>query len=116
MAYYLGTFITISTWPIYHNVISSAVQHYHLLRLEFNPHMEPVEARFFHHSSLIQELPIADGTLSEDYVIFLGIDTDGTVVIFIFKWRDGEMMSLKTNLVAVCASFMHIDTLMIYVT
>lgn len=60
-----------------------------------------MEARFFHHSSLVQELPVADGSLSQDYVIFLGIDTDGTVIIFVFQWRDGKMMSLKTNLVAV---------------
>ncbi|GJJ11538.1 hypothetical protein Clacol_005772 [Clathrus columnatus] len=81
-------------------ILSGVVQHYHLLRLEFNPQVEPVEAIFFHHSSLVQELPIADGSLSEDYVIFLGIDTDGTVVIFVFQWRDGKMMSIKTNLVA----------------
>ncbi|KAF8515332.1 hypothetical protein BU17DRAFT_93613 [Hysterangium stoloniferum] len=74
----------------------SGPQHFHLLRLEFTESLYPTQATFFHHSSFVQELSIADTSLSEDVVIILGIDIDNTITMFILHWRDGTMVSIKT--------------------
>lgn len=59
--------------------------------------MSSTEAFFFHHSSLIQELPVADTSLSEDVVLILAIDLDSTITIFILQWRHGTVVSVKTD-------------------
>ncbi|KAF8588835.1 hypothetical protein K439DRAFT_1629259 [Ramaria rubella] len=74
-----------------------SAQHYHLLRLEFTGGGFSTEASFFHHSSLMQELPVADTSLSEDVVLILAIDKDTTITIFILQWRNGTMVSVKTD-------------------
>ncbi|KIJ51256.1 hypothetical protein M422DRAFT_776543 [Sphaerobolus stellatus SS14] len=79
-------------------ILSNAnAQHYHLLRLEFSEGLYSTHATFFHHSSLRQELPVADTSLSEDVVLVLGIDTDNTISMFILNWRDGTMVFVKTD-------------------
>ena len=45
----------------------------------------------------MQELPVADTSLSEDVVIILAIDSDVTITMFILQWRHGTMVSVKTN-------------------
>jgi len=84
---------------------SSDAQHYHLLRLEFSEGLYSTQATFFHHSSLRQELPVADTSLSEDVVLVLGIDTDGTLTMFILQWREGTMVSVKTDVKPVSTRF-----------
>lgn len=45
----------------------------------------------------MQELPVADTSLSEDVVIVLAIDSDATITMFILHWRRGTMVSVKTD-------------------
>jgi hypothetical protein len=76
-------------------------QHFHLLRLEFTEGVAcPAQARFLHNSSLVQELPMADISLSEDFVIVLAVDTvtDNMVAIFLLQWRNGTTASIKTSI------------------
>lgn len=73
-------------------------QHYHLLRLEFCQHEGVARANFSHHSSLMQELPVADSSISEDVVLVLGQDVDETITIFVLQWRNGTMVSAKTDI------------------
>ncbi|KAF8507367.1 hypothetical protein BU17DRAFT_71190 [Hysterangium stoloniferum] len=74
-------------------------QHYHLLRLDFTEGVHcSTQARFWHNSSVVQELPPADISLSEDLVVVLAVDTDNTVVIFLLQWRTGTTASIKTCL------------------
>lgn len=49
----------------------------------------------------MQELPVADTSLSEDVVIVLAIDSDVTITMFILQWRLGTMVSVKTDVVPV---------------
>ncbi|KAF8499361.1 hypothetical protein JB92DRAFT_2982228 [Gautieria morchelliformis] len=78
-------------------ILSTGTQHYHLLRLEFTEGVYSTQASFIHHSSLTQELPVADTSLSEDVVIVLAIDSDYTITMFILQWRHGTMVSVKTD-------------------
>lgn len=74
-------------------------QHYHLLRVDFfELEGGGAEAIFSHHISLMQELPVADSSLSEDVVLVLGQDVDGMITIFVLNWRDQTMVSAKTDI------------------
>ncbi|GJJ08513.1 hypothetical protein Clacol_002731 [Clathrus columnatus] len=73
-------------------------RHYHLLRLDFSDHEGIGQAKFSHHSSLMQELPVADSSISEDVVLVLGQDIDETITIFVLQWRNGTMVSAKTDI------------------
>lgn len=83
---------------IHHSISSDKEQHYHLLRLDFSEHEGVAVARFSHHSSLMQEPPVADSSISEDVVLVLGQDVDGMITIFVLHWRDGTMVSAKTDI------------------
>lgn len=50
----------------------------------------------------MQQLPVADTSLSEEVLLMLGIDrNDNTITMFILNWRDGTMVSVKTDVVPV---------------
>jgi hypothetical protein len=55
----------------------------------------------------MQELPVADTSLSEDVVIVLAIDSDATITMFILHWRRGTMVSVKTDVTPVSFVQLH---------